>query len=50
MKYLGDKYIKAYNHYRSKQDEKISSLIIRVNELEKLCEWLCKQIIEGDGN
>ena len=47
-KYLGDKYLKAYKHYRTEQDDKISSLTARVADLERMIEWLTSYIVEGN--
>ena len=48
-RYLGDKYVKAYAHFRTQQEEKISRLILQVRELEQMVEYLASKIIEGDG-
>lgn len=46
-KYYGDKYLKAYKHFRTEQDDKISSLIQRLADLERHIEWLTSHIVEG---
>ena len=46
MAYRGDKYLKAYKHYRDKIDDKVSSNSMRIKELEKTVEWLIGRIIE----
>ena len=45
MKYKGDKYIKAYTHFRTMQDDKISQLTIKINELERTLEWLIGKML-----
>ena len=45
-KYLGDKYVKAYQFYRDKLDDKVSSNSQRINELERTVEWLIGKLLE----
>ncbi len=45
-KYLGDKYVKAYQFFRDKQHDKISANTQRIAELERMIEWLCSYILE----
>lgn len=47
-KYLGDKYVKAYRHFRNKESEKIQQLTLRINELERMVEFLCDHIFKED--
>ncbi|GAG67804.1 unnamed protein product [marine sediment metagenome] len=46
-KYLGDKYVKAYQFFRDKEEEKIRANTQRIAELERMIEWLCAYIVEG---
>lgn len=45
MKYKGDKYIKAYKHFRESQDDKISQLTMKVHDLERTIEWLIGKML-----
>tara|TARA_B100000902_G_scaffold182769_1_gene175512 strand:- start:344 stop:502 length:159 start_codon:yes stop_codon:yes gene_type:complete len=47
-RYLGDKYVKAYAHFRTQQEEKISKLILKIRDLENAVEWMMSKLIEGD--
>jgi hypothetical protein len=44
--YRGDKYIKAYRHYRDQLDTKVNRNSARIAELERTIEWLIGRLLE----
>jgi len=45
MKYKGDKYLKAYKHYRDKLDDRVHTNAVRIAELERNLEWLVGKML-----
>ena len=46
MKYLGDKYVKAYKFYRDQLDDKVSANTAKIRELERTIEFILGKLFE----
>jgi len=42
------KWLEAYSKFRTHQDEKLSKLVIRINNIERMIEYLASKVFRDD--